>query len=1067
MKSSFYSNLWKSRYLGCLFLCSTFSVGNVEAIVQPIHIVAMVDESMQQIPVEAKGKIIDENGEPLPGVTILVQGTPRGVTTDLDGSFTIEVNDGAKLEISYIGMETQVVVVKAGKFMNIVMKQKADELDEVTVVAFAKQKKESVLASVSTVKPAELRTPTSNLTTALAGRIAGIISYQRSGEPGADDADFFVRGVTTFGYKKDPLILIDGVELTSSDLARLQVDDIASFSIMKDATATALYGSRGANGVILVTTKGGTEGPAKISARVEVSHSSPTQSTQWADPITYMKLQNEASMYDNGLLIHSQQKIANTQAGLNKNVYPAVDWYNQLFKESTINYRANMNISGGSDVAKYYIAGTYTKDEGALKSAKQNNFNNNININRYLLRANVDVNVSKTTKATVRLHGTMDDYSGPIYEGSEIYSMITETSPVLYPPYYQPDKINETTPYLLYGNYDTGNYLNPYAEMTRGYKDRNQSLMMAQVELNQDLKFVTQGLKARFMFNTNRRSDYAVKRQYNPYYFTVGSYDPLTDQYVLSALNPDDGTDYLTSSEDRKIVTTSTYLETAMNYDRIFKDKHAVSGLLVFTMRSELTSTSSGDVQASLPMRNMGLAGRFTYSFDDRYFVEANFGYNGSERFHKSERWGFFPSAGIGYLISNEPFWNDELKKVISKLKFKATYGLVGNDAVGSDSDRFFYLSKVQLNDSDMGYTWGTVSNSNSVNGVSITRYADPGITWEISKKTNLGIELGLFDKMELQVDIFRDDRSKILMERADIPGTMGLEATPQSNIGEARSQGIDLSLDYNQSFNKDFWLSGRLNFTYSHGEYKVYEEPDYADTPWRSHIGQSVSQQWGLVAERLFIDQADIDNSPKQTFGDVKPGDIKYKDINGDGQITDADQVPIGYPTSPEINYGFGLSLGYKGFDFSFFFQGLGRESFWINYYRTTPFINQDNDWDDYIGVNQLLNVIAEDHWSVDNRNPYAFWPRLSTEKVANNNERNTWFMRDGSFLRLKQLEFGYTLPKKWLKKLGMNNVRIYYSGTNLLCFSKFDLWDPEMGGEGLGYPIQRVNNIGINFSF
>ena len=446
MKSSFYSNLWKSRYLGCLFLCSTFSVGNVEAIVQPIHIVAMVDESMQQIPVEAKGKIIDENGEPLPGVTILVQGTPRGVTTDLDGSFTIEVNDGAKLEISYIGMETQVVVVKAGKFMNIVMKQKADELDEVTVVAFAKQKKESVLASVSTVKPAELRTPTSNLTTALAGRIAGIISYQRSGEPGADDADFFVRGVTTFGYKKDPLILIDGVELTSSDLARLQVDDIASFSIMKDATATALYGSRGANGVILVTTKGGTEGPAKISARVEVSHSSPTQSTQWADPITYMKLQNEASMYDNGLLIHSQQKIANTQAGLNKNVYPAVDWYNQLFKESTINYRANMNISGGSDVAKYYIAGTYTKDEGALKSAKQNNFNNNININRYLLRANVDVNVSKTTKATVRLHGTMDDYSGPIYEGSEIYSMITETSPVLYPPYYQPDKINETTP---------------------------------------------------------------------------------------------------------------------------------------------------------------------------------------------------------------------------------------------------------------------------------------------------------------------------------------------------------------------------------------------------------------------------------------------------------------------------------------------------------------------------------------------------------------------------------------------------------------------------------------------
>ena len=1051
----------------CLLMCTTFALGTHQVAVAASNEPPVVTEAKVAAPVTITGRVIDELGDPLPGVTIAIEGSTRGVITDIDGTFSIEMNVGESLRISYIGMETQVIRVKDSKPLTIKMVQKTDELDEVTVVAFAKQKKESVLASVATVKPAELRAPTSNLTTALAGRIAGVISYQRSGEPGADDADFFVRGVTTFGYKKDPLILIDGVEMTSSDLSRLQVDDIASFSIMKDATATALYGSRGANGVILVTTKGGNEGPAKISARVEVSHSAPTQSTKWADPIRYMELENEASLYDNGILKHSYQKVANTKAGLNPNVYPAVDWYDQLFKESTTNYRANMNISGGSQVARYYIAGTFSKDEGALKSARQNNFNNNINLNRYLLRANVDVNISKTTTATVRLHGTMDDYSGPIYEGSQIYSMITQTSPVLYPPYYQPDKANETTPYLLYGNYDTGNYLNPYAEMTRGYKDRNQSLMMAQVELNQDLKFITEGLKARFMFNTNRRSDYAVKRQYNPYYFSVGSYDPLTDTYVLSALNPDDGTDYLTSDEAGKTVTTNTYLETAVNYDRIFGEKHAVSGLMVFTMRSELTSTDSDDVQGSLPTRNMGLAGRFTYSFDDRYFVEANFGYNGSERFAEKERWGFFPSVGLGYLISNEPFWNDNLKKVINKLKFKATYGLVGNDAVGDSKDRFFYLSNVSLNDDDMKYTWGIPGNTTTVNGVSISRYANPEVTWEVSAKTNLGIELGLFNTMELQVDIFRDDRSKILMERADLPGTLGLEADPQANVGEARSQGIDLSLDYNQSFNKDFWMSGRLNFTYAHSEYKVYEEPDYADTPWRSRIGYSTGQQWGYVAERLFIDQADIDNSPTQTFGDYKPGDIKYKDINGDGQITSADQVPIGYPKSPEINYGFGLSMGYKGFDFSFFFQGLGRESFWIDYNKTAPFINQDDDWDDYIGVNQLLQVIADNHWSVSNRDPYAFWPRLSTEKVNNNSQRSTWFMRDGSFLRLKSLEIGYTLPKKWLKKLGMDTVRIYYSGTNLLCFSKFDLWDPEMAEDGLGYPIQRVNNIGINFSF
>lgn len=1015
-------------------------------------------------PVKATGRIVDETGEPLPGVTVVIQGTPRGVTTDIDGSFTIEVEPGTRLEISYIGMETQVVTVKNAKPLTVVMSQKVDELDEVTVVAFAKQKKESVLASVSTVKPAELRAPTSNLTTALAGRIAGVISYQRSGEPGADDADFFVRGVTTFGYKKDPLILIDGVEMTTSDLSRLNVDDISSFSIMKDATATALYGSRGANGVILVQTKGGAEGPAKISARVEVSHSSPTKTASWADPITYMEMENEASMYSNGILTHSNQKIENTKAGLNPNVFPAVNWHDQLFKTATTNYRGNVNISGGGKVAKYYVSGAVSKDEGALKTARQNNFNNNINILKYVLRANVDVNIFKTTKATVRIHGTMDDYSGPISEGSKIYEMITQTSPVLYPPFYQPDAANATTPYVLYGNYDTGNYLNPYAEMTKGYKDRNQSLMMAQVELKQDLKFLTKGLNARFMFNTNRRSDYAVKRQYIPFYFSMGSYDPLNDTYVLSALNPEKGTDYLESSEDRKVVTTNTYLEAAVDYNRTFGEKHDVSGLMVFTMRSENTSTASGDVQASLPTRNMGLAGRFTYSYDSRYFIEANFGYNGSERFHESERWGFFPSAGLGYIMSNEKFWNDNLKKVINKLKLKATYGLVGNDAIGSDSDRFFYLSKVKMSESNLAYTWGNMFNYTR-NGVLVQRYANPNITWEISKKTNLGVELGLFDKLELQVDVFRDNRSNILMTRSSVPETLGLSSDIKANVGEALSQGIDLSLDYNQSFNKDTWLSGRFNFTYSHGEYKVYEEPDYSNEPWRSRIGQSMNQRWGYVAERLFIDQADIDNSPKQTFGDYKPGDIKYKDINKDGQITSADQVPIGYPSSPEIVYGFGLSGGWKGLDVSFFFQGLARESFWIDYYKTTPFINNYDGSEQ--GRNQLLGIIADNHWSVDNRNPYAFWPRLTTEKINNNNQRNTWFMRDGSFLRLKSVEIGYSLPKAWIKKMRLNSFRIYYSGTNLLCFSKFKEWDPEMAGDGFKYPVQRVNNIGINFSF
>lgn len=1017
-----------------------------------------------------KGTIIDETGETVPGAAIQVVGTPRGVTTDMDGTFSIDVPKGAKLEITYLGMEPQTITVGDKNNLRIILKQKVDELDEVTVVAFAKQKKESVLASVSTIKPSELKVPTSNLTTALAGRVAGLISYQRSGEPGADNADFFVRGVTTFGYKKDPLILIDGIELTSSDLSRLQVDDIASFSIMKDATATALYGSRGANGVILVTTKEGAEGPAKISARVEVSHSSPTKTAEWADPITYMKMENEASLYSNNSLVHSRQKIANTELGLNPNVFPAVDWHDQLFKTSTTNYRANANISGGGKVARYYVAGTFSKDEGALKTAKQNNFNNNINLIKYLLRANVDVNITKTTKAKVRLHATMDDYSGPIQTGSWIYQMITQTSPVLYPPSYQPDKANLTTPYVLYGNYDTGNYMNPYAEMTKGYKDQKESLMLAQFELTQNLDFITKGLDLRAMFNTNRRSKYAMNRQYNPYYFTAGGYDPVNDTYILSAINPLSGTDYLTSSESAKTVSTNTYFEAAMTYNRTFAEKHAVSGMMVFTMRDEMNSLSSSDqsvVQLTLPSRNMGLAGRFTYAFDDRYFIEGNFGYNGSERFYKSERWGFFPSAGLGYILSNEKFWNDNLKKIINKLKFKATYGLVGNDAIGDEKDRFYYLSQVNLSNSSYAYSWGNGKSQHTVNGVSVSRYANNDITWEVSKKANIGIELGLFDNWEFQVDIYRDDRSKILMTRANIPSTMGLASDIKANVGEAMSEGVDLSLDYNQSFTSGLWLSGRLNFTYAHSSYKVYEEPDYSETPWRSRIGQSLNQSWGYIAERLFVDEYEVKNSPTQ-WSDCRPGDIKYVDINGDGKITSADTAPIGYPNSPEIVYGFGMSAGWKGFDLSFFFQGLGRESFWIDYKKTTPFIDQKSDtYKAYVGRNQLLGIIADDHWSVDNRNSYAFWPRLSTELINNNNQKSTWFMRDGSFLRLKSLEFGYTIPKKALKRMHLNSLRIYYSGTNLLCFSKFKLWDPEMAGDGFKYPVQRVNNIGINFSF
>ncbi|WP_414602762.1 SusC/RagA family TonB-linked outer membrane protein [Phocaeicola plebeius] len=1035
------------------------------SIAMETHSLRMEKNVAEQSQRSVVGKVVDETGESLPGVTVLVEGSSRGVITDVDGTFTINVSDADKLVISYIGMQTEVIPIEKKKKIFVTLKAKVDELDEVTVVAFAKQKKESVIASVSTVKPSELKVPSSNLTTALAGRMSGIISYQRSGEPGQDNADFFIRGVTTFGTgKANPLILIDGVEFTSQDLARLNTDDIASFSIMKDANATALYGARGANGVILVTTKEGAEGKAKLSVRYEHSISGPADEVDLADPITYMELHNEAVRTRDplGLLPYSNEKIANTKRGLNPFVYPANDWRELMFKDFTTNQRLNLNISGGGSVARYYVAASYSSDNGILKDDTRNNFKNNIDLKKYVLRANVNINLTKSTEMIVRLHGTFDDYTGPLDGGSGLYTKVMRTNPVLFPAYYLPDEANKNTQHILFGNYDTGNYVNPYADMVRGYKDYSNTVVLAQLELRQNLDFLTKGLSARVLFNTSRTSYFDVSRYYTPFYYNVADYDRATDTYQLVALNSEGGKEYLEYSEGAKQVSSTTYLEAAVQYNRTFNDKHNLSGLLVYTMREALYG-NAGDLLRSLPYRNLGLAGRFTYAYDNRYFLEANFGYNGSERFSKKERFGFFPSIGIGYLISNEEFWKP-LSNVISKLKLKATYGMVGNDAIGSDSDRFFYLSNVNLDNGNMGYAFGT-DFGYWRNGVSISRYEDPLITWETAYKQNYGIELGLYNKLEIQADYFRENRKKILQNRISIPSTMGLQASPQANIGESFASGVDISVDYSHSFNKDLWLSVRGNFTYATSEYKVFEEPDYSDTPWRSYIGTSLSQGRGLIAERLFVDEDDVRNSPKQMFGEYGAGDIKYKDINMDGMIDGKDYVPIGYPHNPEIIYGAGFSFGYKGLDFSAFFQGSARSSIWLDVANITPFIDTDKD-PNISSQNALLQVIADSHWSEDNRNPYAFWPRLSDHALSNNAQWSTWYMYNGAFLRLKTMELGYTLPQKWTKKVHMESLRIYLSGTNLLTFSKFKLWDPEMGN-GLGYPIQRVFNIGINVNF
>lgn len=1012
-----------------------------------------------------KGRVTDTGGDPLAGATIQIKGSTRGVIADVDGIYAFpECPVGSTLVVSFIGMESVEQVYAGESTINFVLQYQADILDEVEVVAFARQKKESVLASISTVEPAELKVPSSNLTTAFAGRVAGLISYQTTGEPGQDNASFFIRGITTFGAeaKKDPLILIDGIELGTEDLARLNTDDIASFSVMKDATATSLYGARGANGVILVTTKEGREGKVKFNARIENSFSSPTKKVDIADPVTFMRMHNEAVKTRDplGLLLYSEEKITMTERGLYPDIFPATDWYNSMFNDVISNQRANLSVSGGGSVARYYVAANISRDQGNLKIDKKNNFNSNINLMKYNFRSNVNINLTKSTELIARLSANFDEYTGPLDGGTGMYRKVVQANPVLFKPYYEPDEEYSYAKHILFGNYGNAEYINPYAESLRGYKDYGKNTMIVSFELKQDLNSLIEGLTTRALFNFNRYSEYVVTRQYNPFYYSISRYDLQKNSYKLQRLNPTEGTEFIDYSPRDRFINNTFYIEAAAEYNRNFNSLHDVNALFVYTMRDYKVGVAD-NLQLSLPARNIGLAGRVAYNYDVRYFAEFNFGYNGSERFSKNNRWGFFPSVGAAWLLSNEAFF-EPLTDVISVFKLKGTYGLVGNDAIGDWRDRFYYLSEIDMY-ADRAVNWGTQLNYNP-GGINTVRYANDRIGWETAYKTNIGFEMNTVMGLSANVDLFKERRENILLDRV-IPNTMGVIPAVKANLGEAEGQGIDIEMNYEKIVNPDLWFVGRGTFTYATSKATKWEEPDYSDTPWSSKVGQSLAQNWGYIAERLFIDEYEVANSPTQ-FGNYMAGDIKYRDINNDGKISELDKVPIGFPTVPEINYGFGLTVGHKNIDASFFFQGSARQSFWLDLYRTTPFLDSD-DADGRLGQNAILKAYADSYWSETNRDPYAFWPRLANYSIENNNQTSTWFMQDASFLRLKSVELGYTFPDHINKRLKMSSLRFYVSGTNLFSWSKFKLWDPEMAGNGLGYPIQRVINVGLNIGF
>jgi TonB-linked SusC/RagA family outer membrane protein len=1055
----------------------------------------------QENQITVQGRVGSDSSN-LHDVNIVLKSNRNIFTRTLpNGTYSIKVPADGILVFSMVGYENQEVSINGKSVINVTLKLKDKGLEDVTVIGFGgTRKKGSLVSSITTISVKDLQQPTGNITNAMAGRVAGMISFQQSGEPGrgSDNSTFYIRGLSTFGSgKKDPLILIDGVESTPTDMARVQPDDISDFSVLKDASAASVYGARGANGVVLINTKLGKEGTPKFFSRNEMRVSSNTKNLDYADNITYMNMANEAATTRaNGtvLLPYSQNKINHTAAGDDPYLYPSNNWIDQLVRPYTINKNFYASVNGGTTKARYHVAASYGRDNGILEVDPINDFNSNIRLSKYSLRTTFNLAITRTTDLMVRMYGQFDDYQGPIggvldnvtYNdgGSYIFRMALRSNPVLFPAVYP----HEMRPYvshplfgsirLLSNGFLTSTLLmNPYAEMVRGYSTYKTSNLQPQVELKQNLDFITKGLNFRTMGYIRRYSFYNSSRRYNPFYY-FADVQPNGKDYDLVVYNADAtssgfpqdiiGTEYLDYREHAKDVDSRLWLEGTLNYGRTFKDVHSVGGSLISYMSSYETG-NAGNVTASLPKRNIGVSGRFTYGFDDRYLAEFNFGYNGSERFDSKHRYGFFPSGGVAYRISNEKFF-EPLLSVIDDLKFRATYGIVGNDQIGDDRDRFFYLSDVSLNDGTYGATFGRNDGPAPYArpGVSIRRYDNPLITWETSKQLNLGMDLRLFNSFELIVDVFRQQRESILQAKSNLESALGLMNTPMANYGKAESRGIDLTWKYERAFGRDWYANIRGTFTYAATKQKVVDELQYAASlKHLSRVGYPISQEWGYIAERLFIDQKEVMNSPSQ-FGDTRlgtrageimAGDIKYRDINGDGLINSDDRVPIGYPTQPEIIYGFGASLRYKNLDFSFYFQGSARSSFFIDPAAIQPF---------YLSgglQNGLLNAVAEDYWSEQNRNLYAFYPRLSNARVPSNNERSTWWMRNGSFLRLKNVDMGYNFQQ--LKRMGLQGGRLYFSATNLFLLSSFKLWDVEMGGNGLGYPVQSVYSLGLELSF
>ena len=1016
-----------------------------------------------------KGRITDEKGYPVAGATIVVHGTTRGVASDADGRYSIDVNPDDALKVTFIGYKDDMVLVKGKTTLNIRLEPTVESLEEVAVVAFGEQKKESVVSSITTVRPMDLKSSNSDLTTSFAGKIAGIVGWQTGGLPGALTEDemntkFYVRGITSFQTEAnvDPLILLDGVEISKVDLARIAPEDIESFSVMKDASATAMYGARGANGVILVTTKKGEAGSVYASVRYEAIASMPTKEIDVVDPITYMRMYNRAllSRDPSATPAYSEERIARTNNPRYPSyAYPANDWYDILFKDYNVNHHLGLNIRGGSNVMQYYASVNYNIDQGMLKTDRLNDFDCNIKNSTLGLRVNLNIDLAAGIRLLVNSNTVLDKNHGPLMDQTAAYQYAFNVSPVDFAAVYPADDVYYWD-HVRFGT-TTGRKVNPYMELHRGYKDRNRYSFINKVEYIHNLSSLIKGLELRASMSYTKVGLEMTALKTEPYQYILDSYDELTNTFKLQCINEDQANTALsmnTTSESSDVQTTYEVraLHTAA------WDEHQTSLTAVFNAQ-ESRHTPATKLFNTFPSRNLGFSMRGTYGFKDRYFAEASFGYNGSERFSKKHKMGFFPAVGAAWIVSKENFMQS-VSNWLPFLKLRFSWGKVGNDGIIKEP-RFVYLEEINLIQ-QQGFSLkpGETSGKFYV----INNYGNQDIKWEVAEQSNLGLETKLFDGIvEFTLDAYQEIRHNILSFRTVVPEAIGFDALQQDNIGKVRSRGIDFSGKIQHAFSSDFWVI--LNGTFTYNKATCMEIEEATDKPeWQRKVGHEISQKIGYIAEGLFRDQAEIDNAPDQG-GDVMPGDIRYRDVNGDGKISIEDAMYIGFPTTPRVTYGFSGYVNYKNWEFNFSFQGSGKRGFFIDAGKISPFV----------GDHAMLTEIYKSHWSEDNMDNRPFWPRLSTQSIIHHNpqegsevsttedQRSTYFMRECSFLRCTALELAYNLPDNLKKKLKMKNVKFFVRANNPFLISNFKVWDVELGEHGFNYPIQKTYSVGLNFSF